>query len=124
MAKDFFRSFMRACVLGLAVVLVVAIGAAHWLGVFSSPTVTVRNESPAAVTGVVISGTGFSEPAGTINAGGEKTVSVHPNGKSGIRITFTAGQNHFDSGEQEYIAGSGDRFTATIGRDFRVNVRR
>jgi len=123
MAKDFFRTFKLACGFGLAVVLIAVLCTAQWLGLFRSPVVIIRNESPVAVNNVVVSGTGFSEHVGTITSGGEITVSMHPDGDSFIRIKFTAGQKQFDSGDQEYIAGNGDRFTATIDRNLKVYIR-
>src|SRR5262245_33868768 len=123
MAKDVFRWFMYLRGGAIALLLIAAIVTAAWFGLFSSPTVTIRNESPLVVSNVVVSGNGFSELAGSIDPGHEKTVSMHPSGDSSVRVTFTAGEKQCDSGDQEYIAGNGDRFTATIDQNLSLKIR-
>jgi hypothetical protein len=93
-----------------------------------TPRVCIQNKSPATLTNVVVSGNGFSQSLGTISAGAEVKASMSPHGDSGITVTFDANGQHYNSGNQEYIAGGpGERFTATvevIHNDFQIHISR
>lgn len=87
------------------------------------PLVTVRNQSGSTLSNMVVSGSGFSERVGSIPAGGEHRLRVHPRGETGVRLEFDVGARHVDTGSQGYFEASGGyRITATVGTNLEVSV--
>ena len=92
-------------------------------GCSRSPVITITNRSAITLSNVVVSGSGFSQRVGTIPAGGECRLNVHPRGESALRLSFDAGARHVDSGEQGYFEGGGDYYVeATISTNLSVSV--
>lgn len=124
MPKGFFQWFLFIVVGAVAAVVLAGLGIAAWFGLLSSPSVVIQNRSLANISNVVVSGSGFSESVGTIAAGDEIKVSMHPHGDSSIRIVFDANGQHYDSGDQAYIATNGERFIAKVNQTFGVSIER
>ena len=92
-------------------------------GCSRAPVVTITNHSSTTLSNVVVSGSGFSERIGTVQAGGQHKLTVHPRGESGMRVAFDAGNQHVDSGEQGYFeAGGGYCISANVGTNLGVSV--
>jgi hypothetical protein len=92
-------------------------------GCSRAPVVTITNYSSITLSNVVVSGSGFSERIGTVEAGGQHKLTVHPRGESGMRVAFDAGSQHVDSGDQGYFEASGGyRVSATVGTNLSVSV--
>jgi len=86
-------------------------------------SVTVVNHSTAELTNVVATGTGFTQPVGSIPAGKERRVIIHPTGESSLQLHFDANGKHFTSAPQGYFeASSHYKVTATVAPDFTVTV--
>jgi len=83
--------------------------------------VTIANRSPVTITNVVVSGSGFSKRIERIPPDSELELSVRPQGKSGIRISFDASGPHIAPREQGYFE-SGYRVKVTIEPDLQVLV--
>jgi hypothetical protein len=111
--------FIMVTILGVCVAFVSF--ASRWF----KARITVENKSQAMLVNVVVSGKGFSESLGTIDAGATANTWVSAKGDTGITVDFDLGGKHYSSGEQEYIAGmGGERFTATIEQDLQIHVVR
>ena len=63
----------------------------------------VQNQSPLTLSNVVVSGSGFSERISSITPGGERRLSIRPQGRTTVRLAYDAGAQHFDSGPQSYF---------------------
>ena len=92
-----------------------------FVGCSRAPVVTIENHSAVTLSNVVVSGSGFTRPVGSIAPRGERSLSVHPNGESGLRVKFDAEGHHIDSGEQGYFE-SGYHVDATISTNLGVSV--
>ncbi len=93
------------------------------VGCSQAPQLTVINRSTAELTNVVASGTGFTQPVGSIPAGGQRSILVNPRGESGLQLAFDANGKHFSSAPQGYFENSSNyKITATISPDFTVTV--
>ena len=108
----------------MRIYLVLVFGALMALaGCSRAPVVTISNHSSTTLSNLVVSGSGFSERVGTVVAGGQHRVAVHPKGESGVRVAFVAGGQHIDSGEQGYFEATGGyRVSATVGTNLSVSV--
>jgi hypothetical protein len=85
--------------------------------------ITVVNRSTADLTNVVAAGTGFSQAVGSIPAGDLRSVSVSPDGESGLKLNFDANGKHFSSTPQGYFeGGSSYKVTAIVSPNFTVTV--
>ena len=93
------------------------------IGCSRAPLVTIENHSAFTLSNVVVSGSGFTQPVGSIVPGSEHKLSVHPTGESGLRVAFDSEGRHIDSGEQGYFEGDGGyRVTATVGTNLSVSI--
>lgn len=94
-----------------------------WAGCSRETGLTVTNHSPAMLTNIMVSGSGFSAHIDSLAAGSERRLIVHPRGESGVRVAFDAGGRHIDAGEQGYFeAGGAYRVAVTIEPDLKVTV--
>ncbi len=91
-------------------------------GCSRAPVVTITNHSTVTLSNVVVSGSGFSERIGSIAAGAEHRLTVHPSGESGLRVEFDAAGQHIDGGQQGYFESGGYRVTATVSTNLSVSV--
>jgi hypothetical protein len=92
-------------------------------GCSRAPVVTITNHSTVTLSNVVVSGSGFTLPVGSIAPEAERRLSVHPTGESGLRVEFDADGRHIDSGQQGYFEGGGGyRVTATVSTNLSVSV--
>ena len=92
-------------------------------GCSSAPIITLSNQSPAVISNVVVSGSGFSTRIDCINAGAERKITVHPRGESGVKVTFDIGGRHITTTEQGYFESSGGyRPLVTVQPDTNVAV--
>lgn len=87
------------------------------------PRVTVVNASADSLTNLILSGSGFSEPLGSLAPGAQKTVEVRPSADTGLSLTFEAkGTTHATPAECYFEASGLYRVTATVQPDFSVKV--
>ncbi len=87
------------------------------------PRVTVVNASADPLTDLVLSGSGFSEPLGSLAPGEKKTVEVRPSADTGLTVTFEAkGTTHAPPADGYFEASRLYRVTATVRPDFSVKV--
>lgn len=87
------------------------------------PRVTVMNASADPLTNLVLSGSGFSEPLGSLAPGEQKTVEVRPSGDTGLAVTFEAkGTTHAPPADGYFEASGLYRVRATVQPDFSVKV--
>jgi hypothetical protein len=87
------------------------------------PRVTVVNASADPLANLVISGSGFSEPLGTLAPGEKKTVEVTPSGDTGLALEFEAkGATHAPPADGYFEASGLYRVKATARPDFSVTV--
>ena len=93
-----------------------------WAGCSRETSMTVTNHSAGILTNIVVSGSGFSEPIGSLTAGSERQLAIHPRGESGVRGAFDAGDRHIDAGEQGYFEAGDYRVSVTIEPDLTVTV--
>ena len=94
-----------------------------WAGCSRETGLTVANHSPAMLTNIIVSGSGFSEHIDSLAAGSERRLIVHPQGESGVRVAFDASGRHIDVDEQGYFEGGGAyRVAVTIEQDLKVRV--
>jgi hypothetical protein len=87
------------------------------------PQVTVVNASADLLANLVVSGSGFSEPIGSLAPGAQTTVEVRPSSDTGLSLTFDAkGTTHAPPADG-YLEASGlYRVKATVRPDFSVKV--
>ena len=87
------------------------------------PRVTVVNASAEPLANLLVSGSGFSEPLGTLAPGEKKTVEVTPSADTGLSLTFDAkGTTHAPPADGYFEASGLYRVTATVRPDFSVKV--
>jgi hypothetical protein len=87
------------------------------------PRVTVVNESTDPLANLLVSGSGFSEPLGTLAPGEKKTVEVTPSADTGLSLEFEAkGAKHAPPADGYFEASGLYRVTATVRPDFSVKV--
>jgi hypothetical protein len=87
------------------------------------PRVTVVNESTDPLANLVISGSGFSEPLGTLAPGEKTTVEVRPSADTGLALEFEAkGAKHAPPADGYFEASGLYRVKATVRPDFSVKV--
>lgn len=87
------------------------------------PRVAVLNASADPLTNLVVSGSGFSEPLGSLAPGEQKTVEVRPSADTGLAVTFEAkGTNHAPPADGYFEASGLYRVRATVRPDFSVKV--
>lgn len=87
------------------------------------PRVTVVNESTDPLANLVISGSGFSEPLGTLAPGEKKTVEVTPSADTGLALEFEAkGAKHAPSADGYFEASGRYRVKAMVQPNFSVKV--
>lgn len=92
-------------------------------GCSRQPEVTVINGSAAPLENLVISGTGFSKPLGTLAPGKTVTVGVSPTGDTGLRLEFDVnGAHHAPPADGYFEANSSYQVKATVKPDFSVQV--
>lgn len=92
-------------------------------GCSRGPRVTLVNSSSLSLSNVVVSGSGFSVPMGTVPPGESRRTRVRPSGESSIRVAFEAGGRKVDSGEQGYVeARGGYRVWVLVGTNLAVQV--
>lgn len=90
---------------------------------FRRPEVTVVNNSGVVITGVVISGSGFTHEVGDIRCGGSAKAAVRPTADSGLRLAFGANGRRHTPPQDGYLEASPHyRVTATVAPDFTVKV--
>lgn len=88
-----------------------------------NPRVTVVNESSSPLTNLVVSGSGFSEPIGSLAPGEQKTVTVAPKSETGLSLTFeAAGTTHAPPADGYFEASGLYRVKARVKPDFAVKV--
>ena len=84
----------------------------------------VVNESDSPLHDVVVSGSGFSDRIGTIAPHARVRLVVRPQGESGLHMQFNVDGKAVSFGPDGYFEGSGGYLiTATVSRDFAVNVK-
>lgn len=87
------------------------------------PRVTVVNASADPLTDLVLSGSGFSEPLGSLAPGEQKTVEVRPSADTGLAVSFEVkGTTHEPPADGYFEASGLYRVTATVQPDFSVNM--
>ena len=87
------------------------------------PQVTVVNESADPLTNLVVSGSGFSEPIGSLAPGAQTIVEVRPSSDTGLSLTFEAKGTKYAPPADGYFEASGlYRVKATVKPDFAVKV--
>jgi hypothetical protein len=87
------------------------------------PRVTVMNASGYPLTNLVLSGSGFSEPLGSLAPGEQKTVEVRPSADTALAVGFEAkGTTHAPPADGYFEASGLYRVTATVRPDFSVKV--
>jgi hypothetical protein len=90
----------------------------------SPPRLKVINRSGLDLENVILEGSGFHENLGDLPAGKSRTVTVHPRGESGLRLSFRAMGRQFTSGYHGYFESSGGyRVIVWIDRDLQVDTR-
>lgn len=82
---------------------------------------TVINKSPATLTNVVASGSGFSHSLNPLAPGAQQQITITPRGESGLKLAFDADGKHFAPQEQGYFEKS-YKVSATVAPDFSVTV--
>ena len=71
-----------------------------------------------------VSGSGFSDRIGTIAPHARVRLVVRPQGESGLHMQFNVDGKAVSFGPDGYFEGSGGSLiTATVSRDFAVNVK-
>lgn len=87
------------------------------------PRVTVVNASSDPLTNLVLSGSGFSEPLGSLAPGEQKTIEVRPSADTGLAVSFEAkGTTHAPPADGYFEASGLYRVRATVQPDFSVKV--
>jgi len=99
-------------VLGLLVVFVIlAAGLLGWRALNVSqmpPKIKVVNDSGVPLHEFTLEGTGFEEGLGTLPPRSNRTVVVHPQGESGLRVSFRVDSEYHEEGDLAYIESKGD----------------
>src|SRR2546426_8370629 len=89
----------RACRTALVMkkLLQIASAAVLLVGCTRSAQLTVVNGSPATLTNIVASGSGFSVPFGALAPGAQQQVTLHPrpSDNGGFKLEFDASGKHF-----------------------------
>lgn len=83
------------------------------VGCSGATPVTVTNHSTAVLEQVVVTGSGFREPLGTIAPGGTGTAEIRPKGESGIAISFRSGAKRVSLPPQGYFEAGG-KYVVTV----------
>ncbi len=100
------------------------IAIALWLaicGFLGHPTITVINDSPLALSDIVIRGQGWSHDLPDINPGASAAVIVKPSGECGLEIAFSADGNRFTKSDLAYIERNGGYcVTITVSDDMEI----
>ena len=92
-------------------------------GCSRQPQLTVVNHASAPLTNLVVSGSGFSVPLGTLATNGQVSVGVTPSGESSLRTEFDASGKHYSSAPSCYFENSPlYRVTAIVAADYSVKV--
>ncbi len=106
----------------IATLGIIAIG--FWLvaqGFLGHPTITIVNDSPSALSDIVIRGEGWSRELSDISPGASAAVVVKPNGESGLEIAFSADGKRFTKNDLAYIERNGGYCVAiTICDDMEI----
>jgi hypothetical protein len=90
----------------------------------TAPRLKVINQSGEDLQELILEGSGFREKLGDLPAGESRIVTVHPNGESGVRLSFLAKGQPFTSDSQGYFESYGGyRVVVWIDRDFQVDAR-
>ena len=105
----------------LSLVLVAVIAVA---GCSAGTPVTITNQSAAPIENVVIFGSGFRKPVGSIAAGQSVSVRVQPKGESGLGISFRSGPRLVEGQPQGYFEGGGAyKVSVAVAPDLSTRVR-
>lgn len=93
-------------------------------GCVSGVPVSIANQSAADLTDVVVSGNGFSESVGTIQAGGSARLYVRPKGESGIKVAFEVNGQRYHGIDDGYIEND-TLYTVdvTVDADFYISIK-
>ncbi len=82
---------------------------------------TVVNKSPATLTHIVATGSGFSQSLGPLAPEAQQQIMIVPRGESGLKLTFDADGKHFAPQEEGYFE-KGYKVSATVAPDFSVTI--
>ena len=123
-AKRRLLFFLIPAGVGLAAILL--IGTLLRIVEASEPpsTFTVKNASGIEITNTVVSGKGFKEVVGIVKPGESVTKRFRPGAKSGIAVSFWAGDRVVSVPEQDYVSGGGGwKVSIEVSPDLSVSVR-
>ena len=105
------------------VLFLIVVAVALLAGCSRAPVLTLANRSTLTISNVVVSGSGFSNRIDSVASGRECSLTIHPQGKSGVHVAFDAAGQHIDSGEQGYFEDSGSyRVRAVVSANLTVSV--
>ncbi len=82
---------------------------------------TVVNKSPATLTHIVATGSGFSQSLGPLAPEAQQQIMIVPRGESGLKLTFDADGKHFAPQEGGYFE-KGYKVSASVAPDFSVTI--
>jgi hypothetical protein len=103
---------------------VVAATSAFLIGCSSGGQLVIVNEADVPLRDVVVSGTGFSTPVGTVEARSKRQILIYPRGESGLRIVFNADGKAMAFEPQGYFeAGGSYRVIATVSPRLEVTIK-
>jgi uncharacterized protein YceK len=103
-------------------ILLISVVLALLSGCVSSVPVSIDNHSPTQLADVVVSGSGFNEPVGSIAAGGSATVHVRPAGETPIKVAFEVAGQRYSATSEEKIANDGSAVAVTVDADFSITI--
>jgi hypothetical protein len=93
------------------------------LGCSQATPVSVANRSGVSLERVVISGSGFKQPLGTIAPGVTIKSQVYPKGESGLGISFHSGARRVVLPPQGYFEVGGQyEVTVVVNPDLKASV--
>lgn len=112
-------------VLFAAAILMVVVGALGFrmLSVYDSPPrIVIDNQSGVELRDLVLEGAGYKEQVDRVPAHSSTSVTVHPKGKAGPRISFQVGSATHSADVSAYIEQKGGYvLTITVDPDLAIH---
>jgi hypothetical protein len=106
---------MKKVLMGL---FMLSLGACSY---FNAPEITIRNDSPAVIKNISLSGSGFTKKISSLEPGKAISVTVHPRGESGLEIQFDSPQGRIIKGDMAYIESwGGYKVTISVNKKLEV----